>query len=141
MPLPNLCPRAHGQKPQDNNNLATPDESFAAFDSRIFSDRLSGDSALMREVINVFLDETPKSMHGLEITIKNQQKDEAARLAHTIKGSAANVGANQLHAIAAKVETACNTTAWREAEALVLKLKKQFEILGQAMRAFVQTLN
>ncbi|MEI7451101.1 MAG: response regulator, partial [Desulfomonile sp.] len=111
------------------------------FDSKVFADRLSGDSALISKVVNVFLEETPKSMRALEDTIKKQLKDEAARWAHTIKGSAANIGGNQLRAVAARIEKACNAADWREAEALFPRLNKQFEFLEQAMRDFVKRTN
>jgi len=114
-------------------------ESTIIFDSKALSDRLSGDSALIRDVVNVFLETTPKSMHALESTIKKQQKDEAARLAHTIKGAAANIGGNQFRAVAARIEKACDSVNWREAEALVPRLNKQFEFLEQAMRDFVKS--
>ncbi|MDO9542858.1 MAG: response regulator, partial [Kiritimatiellia bacterium] len=41
-------------------------EPAVTFDSKALSDRLSGDNALIREIINIFLDETPKSMRELE---------------------------------------------------------------------------
>ncbi|MCX6993037.1 MAG: PAS domain S-box protein [Kiritimatiellaeota bacterium] len=124
---------------QDENIKIKKSESTVVFDSKAFCDRLSGDNALIREVVNIFLEETPKSMRALEKSIKQQQKDEAARLAHTIKGSAANMGGNQLRVVAARIEKACNSADWREAEALVPRFNKQFEFLEQAMREFVQT--
>ena len=108
------------------------------FDSKAFSDRLSGDSALISEIINIFLEETPKRMHTLEKSIKQQQKDEAARLAHTIKGSAANVSGQKLHAVALRIEKACDSAGWREAEALVPRLNRQFEMLERAMREYLK---
>ncbi|MBU0716441.1 MAG: PAS domain S-box protein [Verrucomicrobia bacterium] len=114
-------------------------EPAVVFDSKAFFERLSGDSALVREVVNVFLEKTPESMRALENAIKKQQKDEAARLAHTIKGSAANVGGNQFRAVAARIEKACNSADWHEAETLIPRLNKQFEFLERAMRDFAKT--
>jgi len=78
-------------------------------------------------------------MRALEKNIKQHEKDEAVRLAHTIKGSAANVGGNQFRAVAAKVETVCTAENWREAEVYFPRLSKQFEFLERAMREFLKT--
>ena len=80
-------------------------------------------------------------MHALEKLIKQQQKDEAARLAHTIKGSTANVSGNKLHAVAARIEKACDSADWREAETLVPRLSRQFEALERAMREYLKTVS
>ena len=111
---------------------------FPVFDSKAFSDRLSGDSALIREIINIFLNETPKSILELEKTIEKQQQETAARLAHTIKGSVANVSGQKLHAVARRIEDACGTADWKEAQALLPKLSRQFEMLERAMREYLK---
>ena len=123
---------------QDKNKKIQTSEPIVVFDSKAFADRLSGDGALIREVVNVFLEETPKSMRALDKFIKQRQKDDAARWAHTIKGSAANVGGNQFRAVAARIETACNSADWREAEVLIPRFNKQFEFLERAMREYLQ---
>ena len=126
---------------QDKNNKIQKGEPAVVFDIKAFTDRLSGDNALIREVVNVFMAETPKNMRALEHAIKQQKKDEAMRRAHTIKGSAANVGGNQFRAVAAKVETVCTAENWREAEVYFPRLSKQFEFLERAMREFLKTLS
>ncbi len=108
------------------------------FDFNTFSERLSGDQALMREVANVFMAETPKSLCALESAIRNQTKDEAVRLAHTIKGSAANLGGDQLRAVAFRIEKACTASDWRDAQALMPRINKQYEFLEQAIRDLVK---
>ncbi|MDO9543299.1 MAG: Hpt domain-containing protein, partial [Kiritimatiellia bacterium] len=69
---------------------------------------------------------------------KKQQKNDAAQLAHTIKGSAANASGNKLHAVALKMETACNAGDWQAAEALIPRLSRQFEMLERAMREYLK---
>ncbi|MFA5342571.1 MAG: PAS domain S-box protein [Kiritimatiellia bacterium] len=115
-------------------------EPTGIFDSKEFAERLSGDRALMREVIDVFLGETPKKTRELEKAIE-KRGGEAELLAHTIKGSAANVSGNQLRTVAARIEKACHSTDWHEAEVLMPRLNKQFEFLEQAMRKYLKTQN
>ena len=114
--------------------------SAAAFDSKAFSDRLSGKSASMIKIINITLAETPKLLREFEQAVKTHRQDTAGRLAHNIRGNAANVSANQFLAVAVKIETACNAGEWREAEMLLPELDKQFSILELAMRKFQKIL-
>jgi len=120
------------------NKIIPKSEQTVIFDSKAFVERLSGNSALIREVISLFLEEIPKSMHALGKCIKQHKQDEAARLAHTIKGSAANIGGNQLRAVADRIEKACNSADWHEAEVLAPRLNKQYEFLERAMRKFLK---
>ena len=80
-------------------------------------------------------------MRELEQAVKNRHQDAAGRLAHNIRGGAANVSANQFLAVAVKLEKACNTGDWREAKDLLPELNRQFAILERAMRKFQKTLN
>ena len=116
-------------------------EAAVVFDDKALSERLSGDSALIREVVNIFLEETPKNMRELEKAVKRQQRDGAMRLAHTIKGAAANVSGQKLHAVARRIEKACDAAEWREAETLVPRLNRQFEALERAMREYLKTVS
>ena len=142
-PVKNLSeqlPPGNVSAPEDNGKSISSDEPVVVFDSEALSVRLSGDRALIREVINIFSEETQKRMCELEQAIKKQQGDDAARLAHTIKGSAANVGGNQFRAVAVKVETACKAENWPAAEALIPQLKKQFKSLDLALHEFLKIL-
>jgi CheY-like chemotaxis protein len=123
---------------QSGDQFAGP---VVVFDSKAFADRLSGDTALMREVINTFLEETPKIMRALEKAILKEQKEGATRLAHKLKGSAAAVGGNQLHAVADRIEIACNLSSWKEAAAMIPRLNKQYEFLERFMREYLQKPN
>lgn len=139
--LANIVISGNAPAPKVKDKPIPSDEQSVVFDAKAFSDRLSGDNALIREIINIFLDETPKSLRELEKTIEKKQQETAARLAHTIKGSVANVSGNKLHAVAARIENACDSADWREAEALVPRLNRQFEMLERAMREFLKSMS
>ena len=111
------------------------------FDSKSFSNRLRGRSALISKIINITLDETPKTMRELEQAVIKREQDTAWRLSHNIRGGAANVSASQFLAVAVKVETDCKACEWHEVENLLPELNRQFAILERAMRKFQKTLN
>jgi HPt (histidine-containing phosphotransfer) domain-containing protein len=66
--------------------------------------RLSGNESLYRDILREFrlsLDETAADM---ERYLARNEREEASRLAHAIKGQAGNVGAKELFAAAAALE-------------------------------------
>ena len=113
-------------------------EPDIVFDSSAFSARLSGDGALIREITSIFLAETPQRLRELEKSIEKRQRESAGRLAHTLKGSAANVAGNKLHAVLVDIERACNAGNWREAEGLLHRINRKFETLERAMRDYLK---
>ena len=139
--IANIATPDNAPAPTNSGNPTPSDEPAVVFDSKTLSVTLSGDNAIIREVINIFLKEMPARMRELEQAIKKQQGNDAARLAHTIKGSAANIGGKKVSAVTVKVEAACKAGNWPAAEALMPQLKKEFESLDLAMHEFLKTLN
>jgi len=68
--------------------------------------RLGSDPELISMVIGVFIDDMPQQIKALKEAVKIQDAKEATRLAHSIKGAAANVGGESLQAAALKLEEA-----------------------------------
>jgi len=117
------------------NHAALP-----VFDEKSFSERLLNDRDLMRETIRIFLDDAPKRISELDKKVKERNQEEAIRLAHTLKGSSANVSGRKLSDAALQIETACRSADWRQAESIIPKLQRQFESLSKAMEALQQRL-
>lgn len=117
------------------------DDPAAVFDSKAFSDRLRGRNAPMSKIIDITLDTMPKYMSEIEQAVQKRCQDDAGRLAHNIRGCAANVGANRFLAVAVKLEAACKTGEWRAAEGLLPESNRQFAILERTMREFQKTLS
>jgi PAS domain S-box-containing protein len=111
------------------------------FDKESFAERLMNDKELTRETIGIFLEDIPKRISELVHKIKEQNRDSAMQIAHTIKGSSANVSGQKLQAAAAKIEEVCAEANWREAEAMIPKLNRQFEMLEKAMREYLKTVS
>lgn len=68
--------------------------------------RLGSDPELISMVIGVFVEDMPQQIKALKEAVKGQDTKEATRLAHSIKGAAANVGGESLQAAALKLEEA-----------------------------------
>ena len=65
--------------------------------------------------------------------VEARETDEAARLGHRLKGSAAALGAERVREAAAAVETACKSGA--EAQPLALELREEIAELAQEIES------
>jgi two-component system sensor histidine kinase/response regulator len=66
------------------------------FDYEDFLERIDGDTALLKEVLAIFLEDTPSLFSDLNTGIKNRDSEAIERAAHTLKGAAANISAKRL---------------------------------------------
>ena len=67
--------------------------------------------AFLREIIGIFLDDGPSRIAELEQCVAANDRPKAVRAAHSLKGSAANLGTADLRAAAEKVEHAAKAAA------------------------------
>ncbi|MBK9990426.1 MAG: PAS domain S-box protein [Verrucomicrobia bacterium] len=72
----------------------------------------SGGGSLWDKALGVFLKEMPARMTLLETYVAEQQSEKLAVLAHTIVGSALNLGASELHRAARLLENAARDRKW-----------------------------
>ena len=70
--------------------------SQPVFDYEDFLERIDGDTVLLKEVLEIFLEDTPGLLADLDAGIKSKDMDEVERAAHTLKGAAANISAKRL---------------------------------------------
>ena len=68
------------------------------------------DDAFVKEICGIFVADTPNRLAELDAGLANNDVGGFVRAAHSIKGSAANIGATQLGAAAAQLETESKTT-------------------------------
>ncbi len=67
-------------------------------------DRLGGDEELLSEVVELFIEEVPDILSKLKDALDSGDWDSAAKLAHTLKGSSSNVGAESFASLALELE-------------------------------------
>ena len=96
--------------------------------------RMMGDVALVRRVIRAFYSDTPVHVKELRQAIGDKNYDEARRLAHNIKGSAANISAFALNQAALDFENMVKQNNYDQLEAGFSRLENQFAILTSALR-------
>jgi HPt (histidine-containing phosphotransfer) domain-containing protein len=67
-------------------------------------ERLMNDEQLAQLVTKTFLFDIPRQIEPMRDHLENSNIARLARLAHTIKGAAANVGGEALSALASEIE-------------------------------------
>jgi len=96
--------------------------------------RLMNDESLMRRIVKAFNSDSPSQVIELHAAIDAGDFTLARRLAHNIKGSAANIAAPALRKAAYDLETALRDEKRDHFAGLMLIVEKQMESLLQMMR-------
>jgi HPt (histidine-containing phosphotransfer) domain-containing protein len=69
-------------------------------------EQIGHDLGLAAELVEVFLDEMPEMLSGIEDAVRHSDSQQLASAAHAFKGSAAAIGAFSMAEAAAQLETA-----------------------------------
>jgi len=104
------------------------------FDREGFLDRLMGDAEMAQMVIEVFLDDIPKQIESLKCSLETNDVATTERIAHSIKGAAANVGGEALRELAAEIEKACKDGRFDSVANRCPDLEHQFNRLKEALQ-------
>ena len=70
---------------------------------------LHGDPSLIKEILDMFLEDTRENLAGLGLAIRQGDQEVATRTAHALKGSGANIGAERFSSLCYAVEKACSS--------------------------------
>jgi two-component system sensor histidine kinase/response regulator len=115
----------------------TPDHaSDSVLDVGQALERMEGDRELLEELAHLFTDEWPKSAAEIEVALKVGDATLLERLAHGLKGAAANVGAERLSTAALEMEKVsaarylkCIPAQWEIVKEEAAALLEEFERL------------
>jgi PAS domain S-box-containing protein len=103
------------------------------FDRAGLMERLMDDEDLARQVIECFLQDTPRQLEALRDYLKSEDAPGVRRQAHTINGAAANIGGEALRAVAIEIEMAAKAGDLAAVMARLAGLTAQFNRLSEAM--------
>ncbi len=104
-------------------------ETLPIFDRIGLESRLGGDKDLAKEIVAVFMTDFPKQIERLRQALRDSDLSAAHRIAHSIKGAAASIGAERLRAIALQAEEQVRSGAFDTAQALTERMETAFKEL------------
>jgi PAS domain S-box-containing protein len=105
------------------------------FDKDAYQDRLMGDMALARELIEMFIIDIPAQIEALVASGKVGDTEQVRRQAHRIRGAAANMCGRRLELKAAEIENAGKAGNLATVSALIPELQSLFEVMKNLMAA------
>jgi len=101
------------------------------FNQEEFLERMMGDADMVRQVVEVFLDDIPRQLELLRQAMDSCDPETFQRIIHSIKGAAANVSGESLRQMAADMEAACKAGKFNSVSNSCLQLEKEFNDLKE----------
>lgn len=95
---------------------------------------VSDDRDLAGQVIGFFLFDIPLQLQNLEMAVAQADAFTAQRIAHSIKGASATVGAEELRVVAYAAENAGRDGKLDVLEELLPAIREKFEKTARLMR-------
>jgi len=100
-----------------------------SFNQAELRERLQGNEDLMGELVQLFIGDAPTQMKAIAVALEQQSAPQLENAAHSLKGSAASLGANALAAIAKKLEIRGRDQKLAGAEIDLAELSSEWDLL------------
>ncbi len=104
------------------------------FDMRATCDQLGLEPTVITRLLAFFLSDVPRHIQAIEQSMEARDKDRIRRHAHSLKGSSANLGIRNIHAIAKAIEEFSLQDDLDSARSLVGELPQAVKELVIALR-------
>lgn len=122
----------------DKSNIGCQKAETPVFDWEDLLNRLMGDQEIAKAVIETFLDDIPQQIQSLKESLTAMDVQTSQRIAHTIKGAAANVSGQALCDIAAQLENLLKEGRLEQVNEQLPKLEEQFRELQSVLAKLVR---
>ena len=109
----------------------------ARFASNELLERVDGDEELMREVLGIYLEDTPNTLEKLKLALDGALSEDAAKAAHTLKGASANIAANRLRDHAYQIELKAKSGDLDGAAAIYSAIEAEFKELEAHLKRYL----
>lgn len=127
--------RETGGKIQDDSSASN---ERPALDLAAALERVEGDRALLEELLRLFVDECQGTLQQIRDSWSSRDVHALGRLAHTLKGSSANVGANGVSEAAFALERMARSGSMENAVQLIAGLEREIEPLLPELEQFLK---
>jgi len=114
--------------------IAGPSGLEGPYDEVEFLDRVEGDRELGQEIMQMFLDQCPKTLSEIDEAMRRGDLDSLGRQAHSIKGTVGIFGARDSHAAALGLETAARSGDMGTIRQAWTQLKQEINRLTAAIQ-------
>ena len=122
------------------NATDTPIPSLPVFDYDDFLERMDGDMDLLKEVVEIFLEDAPNLVAALRLAVRAGNAEAMERAAHTLKGAAANISAKRLQQLSHIMQEMIKKGQIAHLERLFGDIETHYEVLDRVLRARLKSL-
>ena len=106
------------------------------FDAEDLIDRMMGNEALAKQIVGIFLEDVPRQLLALSEALGAEDSQKTGRIAHSIRGAAANAGGGALVALSRAIEEASGEGKLSEVRPLLVDLETRFSELRPELEKF-----
>ncbi|MCF6318100.1 MAG: ATP-binding protein [Proteobacteria bacterium] len=92
----------------------------------------------MVQLLEMFEQETPSILKKMYIALKNNNFDEVGKMAHMLKSTSANIGANGLSFFSRKMELGSNKGEKEQLVAIFTKIKKAYVLTSKEISKYIE---
>jgi CheY-like chemotaxis protein/HPt (histidine-containing phosphotransfer) domain-containing protein len=118
--------------------VADMDEERPTFDPSHALNLVGGDEQLLRELLEIFMQEAPALMRQIDEGIANRDSALVKRAAHTLKGAVGNFGVRAVFDVCHRLEMMGKAGDLADAESAYLRLRTLMERLEPELAALVR---
>jgi PAS domain S-box-containing protein len=108
------------------------------FDARAVLAQVEGDQELLAELVGLFKEDSPRLVTEIKQAVTTGQSNGLAEAAHALKGAASNFGAQDVVALARRLEELGNAKQLIEADPLCMALEAEVGRLNIALGKFME---
>jgi CheY-like chemotaxis protein/HPt (histidine-containing phosphotransfer) domain-containing protein len=96
-----------------------------------------GDPDVIRELIEMFLGDAQRSLDAIRAASASEDSATLTRAAHTLKGSSANMGAQQLSTLSRRIEERARSHSLAGLEGLLAEMEPEMHRVRTALEAYL----
>ncbi len=128
--------QAPSEKPARDSAFVIPSQEPPVLDAAALKMRTGGDDELIGFLVKAFHEDGHRSLNDLRNSLAAHDYAEAKRIAHTLKGTAGNLGGIKLATIAKQMETAATSENAQQIDELLSRIDTTFAEMEAALASF-----
>ena len=97
-----------------------------------------GSNGFLKEMINIYLEESPRLISEMKAALKENQVENFTRAAHTLKSSSANLGAMALSEMCKELEMMGKSGNMSRASEKAAIVAQEFEKVKKALERYLK---
>lgn len=122
----------------EGTNVVSFSNQIAVLDRAVALERVGGDSELLQEMAQLFLDEYPMQLEAVRAAVRTRDAKALERSAHSLKGSVGNFGAAAAQDAALQLELIGRRGDLREVDQAMGCLENALSSLQPEMESLAQ---